>query len=347
MTTSIQGVFYDGKTSRSVPAKLLVDGGQGLVHLTWEDRVDVFSLQQIHVSDRLGQTPRSFRFPDGGKFETLDNDVVDQVLASLQLHPYQRFLYRLESRLPLVLVICLLIGVLIWGVVVFGMPALAARIAGVMPPSASLEMGKDALDLMERQLFEPSRLTSTRRRELEAMFQELVAGLGDQIRFRLLIRHGKALGANAFALPNGAVIVTDELVELAGDDLELLGVLAHEVGHVVHRHALRRAIQDSMVTLLMFWITGDFSSATSLAAAVPTLLVDMHYSRDLEYEADTYALKYLCRHGYDSGYFATMLERLQGDHRAKVPAYLSTHPLTEERIERARNACPARKSMDL
>ena len=86
------------------------------------------------------------------------------------------------------------------------------------------------------------------------------------------------MGANAFALPNGTIVVTDDLVKLAEHDDELVAVLAHEIGHVVSRHALRRVLQDSGVMLLVAGITGDIVSISSLAAALPTLLIEAKYS---------------------------------------------------------------------
>ncbi len=152
------------------------------------------------------------------------------------------------------------------------MPGLAQEAAQLLPPDASRKLGQGALEIMEETLLEPSRLPTLQRQRLEMLFQRVTLGLSDHpMEFRLLIRHGKSLGANAFALPDGTVIITDGLVDLAEQDEELMGVMAHEIGHVVHRHALRHAIQDSMFTMLVFWITGDFSSATSLAATVPAI----------------------------------------------------------------------------
>ena len=54
----------------------------------------------------------------------------------------------------------------------------------------------------------------------------------------LLFRDGGKFGANAFALPSGKIIVTDQLASLLNDE-QIVGVLAHELGHVVYRHGMR------------------------------------------------------------------------------------------------------------
>jgi len=98
VTTIIQGRYFDGRSSTSWQAELLVDSGD-LIHLLVGEGVTAYPFDQVHISDRLGQTPRSFRFPDGGKFETQANDEVDRILAGLRIHIQQRWLYSLESRL--------------------------------------------------------------------------------------------------------------------------------------------------------------------------------------------------------------------------------------------------------
>ena len=62
---------------------------------------------------------------------------------------------------------------------------------------------------------------------------------------RIVFRKGGRLGPNAFALPGGTIIFTDEMIMLSEHDDELLAVLIHEIGHVVHRNGMRTIIQDS------------------------------------------------------------------------------------------------------
>jgi predicted Zn-dependent protease len=119
-----------------------------------------------------------------------------------------------------------------------------------------------------------------------------------------------------------------------------MAVLAHEIGHVRGRHALRLILQDSGVVVLITALAGDAVSMSILAAALPTALLQSHYSRQFEEDADEYAFAHLRRHGYSPQVFADMMRRLQqADRGAKgdagVVRYFSTHPLTEERIQRA------------
>jgi Zn-dependent protease with chaperone function len=147
--------------------------------------------------------------------------------------------------------------------------------------------------------------------------------------YQLEFRRGGKIGPNAFALPSGIIVITDELVKLAKRDEEIDAVLAHEVGHVRGRHALRILLQNAGVAALAFAVLGDVGSVSSLVAAVPVMLVQAKHSRDFEREADAYAREWLRAEGEPETAFDDMLCRLakeDGD-----MSYLSTHPPVGER----------------
>jgi predicted Zn-dependent protease len=139
-------------------------------------------------------------------------------------------------------------------------------------------------------------------------------------------------------------VVTDELIELADHDEEVLAVLAHEIGHVVHKHGLRSVLQSSAVALLLTAVTGDIGSASGFAAAMPIILLETNYSRKFEREADQYAFGYMKAYDFDTKHFATILEKITGDDSddsESVFAYLSTHPSTSDRTRRFTEASHA------
>ena len=85
-------------------------------------------------------------------------------------------------------------------------------------------------------------------------------------------------------------MLTDGLVELTQDDHELAAVIAHEVGHVAHRHPMRMSLQAAGVGLVMAGVFSDAMAITGLAAVLPTLLIENGYSREFEDAADEFAL---------------------------------------------------------
>ena len=136
-------------------------------------------------------------------------------------------------------------------------------------------------------------------------------------------------------------MVTDQLVELAASDDELLAVLAHEAGHHEHRHGMRQALESSAVVVVAGFLFGDLSGTASLSVSVPVLLLESGFSRAHEREADVFAFDLLRRTGRSPADFAAIMRRLadhHGDAGEGPVSYLSTHPPSEERIRAAESA---------
>lgn len=325
--------YYDGVTSREHHVTVSVAEATLTVRGTDTQRTD--PLDSIRVSARLANTPRSVLFADGAKCETEDQAAVAD-LATL-LGGSSRSLdwvHRLESSWRLALAsgfTLLLLGVagFIWGV-----PLLAEYAAMKVPARMARAVGRDTLSQLDGVLFHPTKLSVERRAELDGKFAALTADHPD-LSLHLEFRAGDA---NAFALPDGTVVMTDDLVALAKDDQELLAVLGHEIGHVAERHALRLALENSLIGLFAFAYFGDVNQVAALMSALPAILSHSHYSRSHEAEADTFALGVMQQHGIDRRHFADSLERLQQAHGVTpdVLKYVGTHPPTAERIARFR-----------
>jgi Zn-dependent protease with chaperone function len=213
------------------------------------------------------------------------------------------------------------------------LPVAVEQVAERIPVAAEAALGRDGLEGMDKFFLRPSKLPPGRQQELRAGFLEMARNDTGGGEYRLEFRASPAIGANAFALPAGIIVITDELVALARRDAELLGVLAHELGHVRHRHVMRRLLAGSATALIIAAVTGDISSATSLAASAPAVLVQTKFSRDQEREADRFAIELMRKSGIDPRSLAAILARLQGESKAGsvLPSFLSSHPATAER----------------
>ena len=219
-------------------------------------------------------------------------------------------------------------------------PVVVRAVAVRVPQGALETIGVQVLASLDHELLQPSALPAAHQNELTEAFGRLSQEPALVGRARLVFRKSDALGANALALPSGVVIVTDGLVELAKDSDDVTAVLAHEVGHLAGRHGVRAVIQSALVSGLIALVVGDVSG---LAAAAPAALLNARYSRDLEREADAYAVTTLRAVGIAPTRLADMLERMETqrsnagqDGPAGVVAYLSTHPTTEERLRTLR-----------
>ncbi|UCD87752.1 MAG: M48 family metallopeptidase [Desulfobacterales bacterium] len=338
--TSITGKWYDSKTSAQVDAGCLIydNGAVRVERLEDGEPLVLLPRFDIKASPRLADTPRRLYFPAGEKFETKDNDAVDQVMTQFKRRSWLRIVYRLESRRRYIALALASLLLFMWGSMKYGVPAAAKLIAFRLSPSIHGMAGRHTLDVLDRSVFRPSELDKAVQTRLMAHFEPVMEE-HQVYKLRTLFRKGGPIGPNAFAIPGGTIVFTDEMVKLAEHDDELLAVLTHEIGHTVHRHAMRRAIQDSLLGFALLAITGDVSGSSELFLGLPVLLTELAYSRQFEREADQYALDYLRSHGISPIHFARLMRRIDQKmaQQSKAPGgkwlnYLSTHPMTEERL---------------
>lgn len=146
---------------------------------------------------------------------------------------------------------------------------------------------------------------------------------------------------NAFAIPGGFCYVQIGLIRASETEAELAGVLAHEIGHVVARHGAKSISQSQFYGALSEIALGEDSSAMAgYAAGIWKSGVLLQYGRTHELQADSISVQTLHRAGINPNGLVTFFEKLQAESRgntgSKLGQYFSTHPLTGERISRAR-----------
>ena len=364
----IKGTYFDGKTSARSEAHLSYDN-TGQVQIEGMVRVAV-DANELSISSRIGNTPRYIQLPDGGQFETVDNDAIDNMMEQLRLNRSTFSIHKLESAKRFVAATVVVVVVFAWVFVQYGIPYFARQVAFALPQQASTKLGDGVLENMDKHIFKKSKLSKTRQKRLRRTFNRLVSRHDNPPDLRLEFRDGGYIGANAFALPDGTIVMTDQLIGLTKSNREIGSVMLHEMGHVQERHSLRLATQSFGLAMLIMVITGDVSTSSSIISAIPVVLVESGYSQDMEWEADGYALDYMTKHGIDPIHFANMMQKLEQSHlKAKnciktkkkskggkgcknvrengqsddgsIIDYFSSHPATNKRIQRFKDASQA------
>ncbi len=361
---TIHGKLFDGKTS-APKAVVLSFKGDGDLHVVEAGNGESLSRQDalnVKCSDRLADTPRFITLADGSIVETDDNDAVDQVLSLLNKNHWSQWVHLLESRKKYVL--AAFVGMILIGVamVQYGFPAAAKVITTLLPRSFFELADTQTLKVLDKALVRPSELAEGTEQRIRNHFESILAE-HESSHLQMLFRKGGRLGPNAFALPGGTILFTDELIEMAKHDDELLAIMAHEVGHVVHQHGMRRMVQDSLLSFAILALTGDASGVSEIFLGLPVILTELAYSREFEREADQYALEYLQARDIPPKRFADILtridrrvkehnvdketaeaddmknnkddkaENLDRDQEGSWTGYLSTHPPTPERVK--------------
>ncbi len=140
---------------------------------------------------------------------------------------------------------------------------------------------------------------------------------------------------NAFALPGGPIFITEGLLRLLKTEGELAGVLGHEIGHVLARHAAERIAKQQLTQGLVGAVavgSGDYGAAQ--AAQMVGNLVNMKYGREDEIESDTLGVRIMAEAGYDPRSMLRVMEVLaKASSGSGQPEFLSTHPNPGNRSE--------------
>ena len=346
----IKGWLYPVDSAARSRAALIANGD--LFTVTSDSLAPVTgSIQELVVSQRVGNIPRKIRLPDRSLFETTDNDAVDAILDTTG-HKAQRagILHILESRwqwIALALLATLLTG---FAIVHWGMPWASRELAFAMPARATGIISAQTLDLLDQLVLEESALPAEEQQRIRQRFETALLPLQHKdFTYRLHFRSMSDI-PNAFALPAGDIIITDRLIELAESQEEIDSVLLHEIGHVIHRHGLQQALHSSFLTVAIIMISGDATATSSIVVALPVFLLESHYSRENETEADHYAFERMMEAGIDPVHFSTIMEKISSAPKsdskdntsisdvrndAEPLKYLSTHPTTPERVLQA------------
>jgi Zn-dependent protease with chaperone function len=326
----LQANYFDGHSTRVRAVNLSVVG-EDLV-ISGEDIELRVPFADVKVDERLGRAPRRLRLKDGSFCEVRDLDALNALLSSTAHR--DGWVDRMQRHLQFVLFSC--VACLVFAVAAYkwGLPWAAAQVAQHLPPEIGKTLSVQALKILDGGILMPSKIAAERQQVLSAEFRALRLPEGGTPDSALLFRGSPQLGGNAFTLPDGTIVVLDDLITSIDDDQQTLAVLAHELGHAHGRHGLQLLLQSSAVGAFWAFYIGDISH---LLAAAPAAVVQARYSQDLEQQADDYAAALLMHNGMSPALLADALKKLAKCRPACAnEGYLSTHPSTDERMRRLR-----------
>lgn len=355
MPNTCPAIYFDGKSAAKNFVTLSLQDGN--INIQGEHVTLVWPLSEVRISEQLGSAARSISHHQGDFCEIADLASLDILLNELGIrksaldHAQHSYGLALASALFLVL----FIGLGSW----FGLPIAAKQIALRLPVESLKVLDRGTLVTLDEYILKPSKLSKVRQAEITNSFAKLTANNLQKTPYNIVYRSAEEVGPNAFALPSGTIVMLDQLVNLVDDDKQILGVLAHELGHVERRHSARMVLQTSISGLIFTWWLGDVST---LLAAAPSVMLNAKYSREMETEADDYAKVMFEKNNLSTCYLAALLKKLEvaiaektaknaggksksnsdkqdvklnnGDKTTNdIGDFLSSHPATQERIK--------------
>jgi Zn-dependent protease with chaperone function len=331
-----RGSYNDGRRAARVEVSVSLDvtglrlsdaAGERLALWPYEE---LAYLGEVFESGPLRLTCRT---EEGARLSLADRalleDLVDRApqLALRRRGWAQRTLRWTAS---LMLAVAVLTGVL-W----FALPRFAEATAEVIPVAWEVDLGErvfgQVLEFFATAGGERPRFCEAEagRRVLDRLTDRLAEVAQAPYRFRVSVLD---IGVtNAFALPGGRIVLFKGLIDFAESPDEVAGVLAHEMGHVTHRHGTAGIVKSLGLAFFFGVMLGDLGSG--IVGLAGETLVSTSFSREAEADADATARALLGRAGLTAGGVAAFFARLEeryGDTPAAL-ALLSTHPSNESR----------------
>ncbi|XPV70220.1 MAG: M48 family metallopeptidase [Halarcobacter sp.] len=332
----IKGFLYEKYSSSSIEVLLEVDDSSYLIK-NGKEIITSGSISNLVISSRLGNVQRKITLEDGRLFSTEENDLVDDLLLDKN-----SLLHKLESNLLLIffsLIFSIAIG---YSFIVYGIPYSSKKIAFALPVDLNKSISNTLLKTLDENFLHQSFLDEAKKNKIKDLFEKKVLkninneeNFDYKIHFRNIIISNKSI-ANAFALPNGDIILSDAFIKLAKNEEEIEAVIYHEIGHIKNRHTLQSIIQRSFVAFIGMYLTGDVSMSSDLILGFGTLFINTSYSREHEQESDIYALNKMLQIGINPKYLADILSKLSKNDKKEKKPFLdlfSTHPTTKQRVK--------------
>lgn len=275
------------------------------------------------------------------KSATIKNDaIISLVHGDARLHLNYELYCKLKSKLPKGLqysqskahkfressIVIFLISVIVFGG--YYVPSLLSdKLVRFIPVSTEQNIGNKVFDTM---VAEKSVLDN---QEKQRILLKILNRLKNTDYYKknylldvqLYISNSKEV--NAFTFPGGKIVINQELINKAENPNELIGVVAHELGHVLERHGMQALISNIGLYATIGHLFGDYG--------IPTLIAETSYSRDMERKADDIAIIILQQAKVDPSGLISFLKKTKIDIiDERYIKYLSTHPISSERINR-------------
>jgi hypothetical protein len=335
----VEGQYFDGRSAQRRSVRLLL-GPDGL-EIHDGDGVDTWPYDRLR-RQRQGSVAQIQRREETARLAVSDAAFLDALAERCSDFDRTRMPWR---QVALIAVAAVAVGALAFGAVQL-FPKVGARL---LPIAWEENLGGKIIDIVAV-IFSHGQQPrfcdgSEGTRAIDGLVGRLTAGLDTPYRMRVRVLNSKDV--NAFAAPGGYIVVLSGLIDFAVSPDELAGVVAHEIGHVLHRHPTQAMLRQINEARLFGFMTGNASGGGAISTIADATL-GASYSREAETQADATAFALLSRARISPQGMAAFFDRLIAQGKSGKGTILASHPADETRSRRAResasqlrNAAPA------
>ncbi len=316
--------YYDGESAQSQTVNLKIAGGNLLILAEGAgEQLDSWPLKDLRLDPRMPTVPVLMcKHEAEARLELTDTEILES-LRELNSSLKKKSM----SKKKLGILVSLFVSVLIF--IYFGVQLFSAQIARRIPFPIEQKLAKKVN--IEKQ-FDSCVLSLEQTAALDKLVASVYPALPGDSDFSINVQVSREKIANAFTLPGGYILLTQGLLSQAESPEEIAGVLAHELGHVQHRHLLQKIIRGSIMVSLVNFISLGPSGMLLIDPGTAAQLLLLKFDRSMEEEADQAALLRLEEQRIDLKGFQDFFKRSHPELPSGL-GFLSTHPGSRERME--------------
>lgn len=327
-------VFFDGVTSYPHQGEVVLDTGSGVLELRFLALSLSWKIREI-TFQQVGNNIEIQCKTDPVKILKVDNPVfIRELKLALKMYDnmslYHRMLdWGIQVHITLAAVI---IGVIAL-VYFFILPEVAERAAVLVPESYETQMGNSFWNSFEGRFD----VDTTKSRILQTFANQMNLKNTKKIQFFVV----ESETVNAFALPNGNIVVFTGIIDKMKNYEELAGLIGHETAHVNNRHSVKMMCRNLAGYLFLSAVISDVNGIIAVIGDNINSLNSLTYSRTFEKEADIEGIHILAINQIDPNGMLTLFQHMQDSHSITLPEFISSHPLTTHRISYIKDAIAA------
>ena len=332
--------FYDGKSSAPHNAGVYLQQSSLLIEYASADganaeRWHIGEIKKVDISNGI----QVFRYGDFPQqvIECSGYDLAALIKAQYPASPlFKSRSIALQGLGNIIMASILLVAMMV-SIYFYVLPPLAAFLADQIPQEMETQLGGWMLNsfLVDSETDE----------ELSGLVNQFARQIDFQTTYPIEVTVVKSDEVNAFAVPGGKIVVFDGILKKMKTAEVLAALLSHEVAHVEHKHSLKSISRSLAGYMFISIIFNDLNGISTILVDNANMLNNLSYSRSLESDADTRALRTLEVNKISQKGMVGLFETLNSKGDFSYLKFLSTHPLTGERIKHARLVAAKQKEV--
>lgn len=324
MTEKIACVFYDGRSSVPKNIELTFDAEKAILLFESENQSFRWEIKAVSL------TKKSCALNIQHGHDIIQNIVVENAdfISHIIISKNKGNKSGYDALMSYGFKLYALIALLIIGLIVLSyayiIPWIGEKSVVLIPEEYDTKVGKMFFD--QNMLL--NSIDTSKTKALNLFAKELDLNNTKKLHFTVV----NSETINAFALPDGNVVVYTGILNSMKKYDELVALLGHEVSHVNNRHSMKMMCRNLSGYLFVSTILGDVNGVMATIGDNVNNIQSLSFSRQFEHEADVEGFKIVVKNKVDPHGVSNLFKRLDDQTNAMIPEFLSSHPMTQERI---------------